>query len=158
MAAKYLLRHGAKLSLSDNGAVEAQALAHDIVAQLRNAGFQAYLVGGCVRDLVLGLPPKDFDVSTDARPDQILSLFPRSGLVGAHFGVILVRADNAQVEVATFRHDHDYADGRRPTSVTFETDPRADVLRRDFTINGLMMDPVDGAVLDFVGGQEDIAR
>jgi len=125
---------------------------------LRSAGHQAYLVGGCVRDLLLGWPPKDFDVATGAQPPEILRLFPGSGCVGAHFGVVLVRDADAQVEVATFRSDRDYADGRRPTSVRFETSPREDAVRRDFTINGLMMDPDTAEVLDFVGGRDDLDR
>jgi poly(A) polymerase len=135
-----------------------EALARDIVGTLRAAGYQACLVGGCVRDLLLGLDPKDYDVSTSAPPERIVELFPHSGLVGAHFGVVLVHHDSATVEVATFRSDHAYADGRRPDSVRFETDPKQDVLRRDFTINGLMMDPLDGSVLDYVGGREDLER
>ena len=138
--------------------MEPEALARDIVGTLRAAGHQAWLVGGCVRDLLLGVQPKDFDVSTSAPPERIVELFPHSGLVGAHFGVVMVRGDSACVEVATFRSDHDYADGRRPASVQFETSPRADVLRRDFTINGLMMDPGDGQVLDYVGGRADLER
>ena len=133
-----------------------EALAHRVVSELRAAGHQAFLVGGCVRDLLLGLAPKDFDVATDARPDRIMDLFPRSGQVGAHFGVVLVRDDFAQVEVATFRSDLDYTDGRRPDGVHFESDPRRDVLRRDFTINGLLMDPLTGEVLDLVGGRKDL--
>ena len=138
--------------------MEPEALALDIVRTLRAAGHQAWLVGGCVRDLLLGVKPKDFDVATGARPERIVELFPHSGLVGAHFGVVLVHRDSACVEVATFRSDHDYADGRRPASVQFETDPRQDALRRDFTINGLMMDPGDGEVLDYVGGRADLER
>jgi poly(A) polymerase len=133
-----------------------EALARHIVATLRQSGHQAWLVGGCVRDLLLGGDPKDFDVSTDARPERLLELFPGAGRVGAHFGVVLVRREGASVEVATFRSDRDYADGRRPAAVRFETDPRQDVLRRDFTINGLMLDPESGAVLDYVGGQADL--
>ena len=129
-----------------------------MIAKLRGAGHQAYLVGGCVRDLLLGVKPKDFDIATDARPDRIMDLFPRSGRVGAHFGVVLVRDVFDQVEVATFRSDHDYLDGRHPEQVRFETDPREDVLRRDFTINGLMMDPDTGRVLDFVDGRGDLER
>jgi poly(A) polymerase len=113
-------------------------------------------VGGCVRDLLLGGAPKDYDVATDARPAEITALFPDSNLVGAHFGVVLVREAGAQVEVATFRSDHAYIDGRHPLSVAFETDPRQDVLRRDFTINALLLDPDRDEVLDFVGGRDDI--
>jgi poly(A) polymerase len=138
--------------------VESEALARRVIAKLRGAGHQAYLVGGCVRDLVLGLKPKDFDIATDARPDRIMDLFPNSGRVGAHFGVVLVRDVFDQVEVATFRSDHDYLDGRHPEYVRFESDPREDVLRRDFTINGLMLDTETERVLDFVGGQDDLAR
>ena len=133
-----------------------ETLATRIIQTLRAARRQAYLVGGCVRDLLLGRPPKDFDVATDAPPGEILKLFPGSGCVGAHFGVVLVREASAQVEVATFRSDRDYADGRRPTSVRFESDPREDAARRDFTINGMMMDPGTGEVLDYVGGRADL--
>jgi len=135
-----------------------EALARKAIALLRAAGHQAFLVGGCVRDMLLGLPPKDFDVSTDALPRDILRLFPGSGQVGAQFGVVLVRDSQSQVEVATFRSDADYSDGRRPGAVRFERDPKADVLRRDFTINGLMMDPETGRVLDYVDGRADLER
>ncbi|MBM3775957.1 MAG: CCA tRNA nucleotidyltransferase [Acidobacteria bacterium] len=125
---------------------------------MRAAGHQAWLVGGCVRDLLLGRRPKDFDVATDARPHRIAELFADSEEVGAAFGVMLVRAGGAQVEVATFRSDHEYPDGRRPVRVRFEDDPRQDALRRDFTINALYQDPVSGKVLDFAGGRGDLAR
>lgn len=138
--------------------MEAEALARQVIAKLRSSGHQAWLVGGCVRDTLLNSRPKDYDIATDARPDRIMDLFPRSGRVGAHFGVVLVRDYFEQVEVATFRSDHDYLDGRHPEQVRFETDPREDVLRRDFTINGLMMDPEDGKVLDFVEGRRDLER
>src|SRR5215467_6158728 len=138
--------------------MEAEALARQVIGALRSAGHQAYLVGGCVRDLLLGCKPKDWDVATDARPDRIMDLFPRSGQVGAHFGVVLVRDAFFQVEVATFRSDQDYQDGRRPSVVHFETDPRQDVLRRDFTVNGLMLDPESGKLLDYVEGREDLER
>src|ERR1051325_5479675 len=138
--------------------MEPEALARQVIAKLRGAGHQAYLVGGCVRDWLLGVKPKDWDVPTDARPDRIMDLFPNSGRVGAHFGVVLVRDAFSQVEVATFRSDHDYEDGRRPASVHFERDPREDLLRRNFTINGLMMDPDTGTVLDYVGGRDDLDR
>src|SRR5215831_18155851 len=109
--------------------MEAEALARQVIATLHDAGHQAYLVGGCVRDLLLGKKPKDFDIATDARPDRIMDLFPNSGRVGAHFGVVLVRDVFAQVEVATFRSDQEYEDGRRPSGVHFEANPREDVLR-----------------------------
>ncbi len=136
--------------------MDADRLARQTIAKLRAAGHQAYLVGGCVRDLLLGAKPKDFDIATDARPDRIMDLFPNSGQVGAHFGVVMVRDVFDQVEVATFRSDQEYEDGRRPTSVRFETDPRQDVLRRDFTINGLLMDPETGQVLYYVEGRADL--
>ena len=112
--------------------------ARAIALKLRARGWVAFLVGGCVRDLLLGLDPKDFDLSTDAPPDQVMGLFPGAVLVGAHFGVVLVDG----VEVATFRSESAYGDGRHPDQVTFETDPAKDVLRRDFTINALMLDPL----------------
>src|SRR5580704_14526744 len=114
-----------------------QTQAIEIARELRSRSFQAWLVGGCVRDLALGREPKDYDIATDARPEELLGLFPRAQLVGAQFGVVLV----AGVEVATFRSDHAYTDGRHPEGITFETDPKQDVLRRDFTINGLLLDP-----------------
>ena len=137
---------------SDSG-----SLARRIIARLRENGHQAYLVGGCVRDILLGGEPDDYDVATSARPEAVLALFPRAQFVGAHFGVALVREDGAEVEVATFRSDHSYLDGRHPVAVEFESDPRQDVLRRDFTVNALLLDPVSGEVLDFVGGRADLA-
>jgi putative nucleotidyltransferase with HDIG domain len=106
--------------------------------------------------MLLGGNPKDYDIATDARPEEVTTLFPESDLVGVHFGVVLVRDSGAQVEVATFRSDHAYVDGRHPVSVEFETDPRQDVLRRDFTINGLLLDPDGGEILDLVGGLKDL--
>jgi poly(A) polymerase len=138
--------------------VDQERLARSVIARLRGAGHQALLVGGCVRDLLLGRAPKDYDVATDARPDRILDLFPNSGQVGAHFGVVLVRSDFSTVEVATFRSDHEYSDGRRPDHVHFETDPRQDALRRDFTINGLMLDVDTREVFDYVDGRADLER
>lgn len=132
------------------------SLAREISSILRSNGFQAFLVGGCVRDQLLGLVPKDFDIATDARPEQVANLFPGAYLVGAHFGVVLVRRDGDEVEVATFRSEGLYVDGRRPEHVEFERDPKQDVLRRDFTINALMLDPASGDVLDFVGGRADL--
>jgi poly(A) polymerase len=120
------------------------------------SGHSAWLVGGCVRDLLLGRVPKDFDVATSAVPAEILRLFPNAGQVGAHFGVVLVHQADAQVEVATFRSDLDYTDGRRPNAVHFESSPEQDVLRRDFTINALLLDPDTNEVLDYVGGRADL--
>jgi putative nucleotidyltransferase with HDIG domain len=136
---------------------ERAALAARIIRTLRNRGHQAYLVGGCVRDRLLGITPKDYDVSTDATPDLLLEYFPHSQSVGAHFGVILVTSPHAvHVEVATFRSEGAYLDGRRPAEVRFETNPALDAKRRDFTINGLMQDPESSLVLDFVDGQKDL--
>jgi putative nucleotidyltransferase with HDIG domain len=152
--------------------------ANSIVSTLRERGHQAYLVGGCVRDLLLGREPADYDVATDARPDEVMRIFPETYAVGAQFGVVLVPVPEAErqpehnenateefavghhhkssVEVATFRCDVGYSDGRHPDEVRFSRDPREDVQRRDFTINGLLLDPVENKVLDYVGGQSDL--
>ena len=162
--------------------------ANSIVSALRERGHQAYLVGGCVRDLLLGREPADYDVATDARPDDVMRIFPETYAVGAQFGVVLVpapersnisvipsadetshseassesrnlllgRAPKSTVEVATFRCDAGYSDGRHPDEVRFTNDPREDVQRRDFTINGLLLDPIENKVLDYVGGQDDL--
>jgi poly(A) polymerase len=131
-------------------------LAKNICRTLRAAGHQAYFVGGCVRDLQLGRKPADYDVATDARPERVQQLFPGSLSVGARFGVILVVDGDTQVEVATFRSDMGYSDGRHPDRVEYARTPQEDVSRRDFTINGLMLDPETGEVLDSVGGRDDI--
>ncbi|WP_260706309.1 CCA tRNA nucleotidyltransferase [Edaphobacter flagellatus] len=142
--------------------------ARQIAETLRGAGHQAYLAGGCVRDLLLGLAPKDYDVATSATPDAVLALFPdkKAFTVGAHFGVVLIcESDDVSTEVATFRHDGAYSDGRRPDAVRFSSDPREDVLRRDFTINGMLLDTAlydrtadaAQATLDYVGGRNDLA-
>ena len=136
----------------------ARELAADICSRLQASGFQAYLVGGCVRDLVLGREPEDYDVATDAHPARVQELFPSSVDVGARFGVILVVADSAQVEVATFRSDVGYSDGRHPDRVEYTNSPEEDVRRRDFTINGLMLDMGTQQVLDFVAGREDLRQ
>jgi poly(A) polymerase len=133
-----------------------EQLARAIAGELQARGFKAYLVGGCVRDHLLGTTPKDFDVATDATPEQLIALFPDALQVGAHFGVVLVCREHTSVEVATFRSDHAYHDGRRPSGVTFETDPKHDALRRDFTINALFLDAATEEVLDFVGGRVDL--
>ena len=155
-----------------------------VIRTLRGRGFQAYLVGGCVRDLLLGREPKDYDVATSATPAQVMEIFPETYAVGAQFGVVLVPAGDVAsnvsseeeekkidrrdvagyvsssqegaVEVATFRSDIGYSDGRHPDEVRFSQDPREDVARRDFTINGMMLDPLLGEVLDFVGGRRDL--
>ena len=144
-----------------------------IVRSLRAANHQAYLCGGCVRDELLRRDPADYDVTTDATPSEVMRIFPETYAVGAQFGVVLVplpKSEAAQheeaaiqnsehpnvVEVATFRSDIGYSDGRHPDQVRFSKDPREDVQRRDFTINGLLLDPISGQVLDFVGGRQDL--
>src|SRR3984893_9800215 len=161
-----------------------------ITGALRDHGHRAYLVGGCVRDLLLGREPADYDVTTDATPDEVMRIFPETYAVGAQFGVVLVpdpdtrvqekpvipseaevwrsqapaqprgllldRRHAGVVEVATFRSDMGYSDGRHPDQVRFSRDPREDVERRDFTVNGLLLDPLNSEVLDYVGGQKDL--
>ena len=143
--------------------------AREILTALRAAGYQAHFAGGCVRDLLLGVEPKDFDVATSATPDVVMGMFAKTYSVGAHFGVVLVCTPSVDgeiaTEVATFRHDGAYSDGRRPDAVRFSADPREDVLRRDFTINGMLLDPMlyeetgdaAAATLDYVGGREDLS-
>ena len=160
---------------------DVREFAISIVGALRQHGHQAYLVGGCVRDLLLGREPADYDVASDATPDEVMRIFPETYAVGAQFGVVLVPVPEAQrpkqnesfteaangefppghhhkscVEVATFRCDVGYSDGRHPDEVRFSKDPREDVQRRDFTINGLLLDPLEDRVLDYVGGQVDL--
>ena len=130
----------------------------EIIRRLRDKGHQAYLVGGCVRDLVMGREPKDYDVSTDATPEQVVELFPNGLTVGAQFGVVIVPREPGNVEVATFRSDGLYSDGRHPNEVRYSKTAKEDVERRDFTINGLLMDPETGEVLDYVGGRADLER
>ena len=139
-----------------NLTMQPRELAERICRDLRAAGHQAYLVGGCVRDLLLGREPADYDVATDATPERVQQLFPGSLTVGAQFGVIIVVDDSTQVEVATFRSDVGYSDGRHPDQVVFSRSPQEDVRRRDFTINGLLLDPQTGQVCDFVGGRDDL--
>ncbi len=142
--------------LSHNHSVTPREMANSICDTLRRSGYQALLVGGCVRDLLLGHEPADYDVTTDATPEQVVSLFPESIAVGAQFGVILIPRDGLKVEVATFRSDVGYSDGRHPDSVVYSKTPQEDVQRRDFTINGLLMRHDTGEVLDFIGGQADL--
>ena len=130
--------------------------AAEVVRRLRAEGFQAYFVGGCVRDLVMGCEPKDYDVATDATPAEVVRLYPESLTVGAQFGVVIVPRSEGNVEVATFRSDGRYDDGRHPAEVRYARTPQEDVRRRDFTINGLLFDPASEEVLDYVGGQADI--
>ena len=126
-----------------------------IVKQLRSEGFEALLAGGCVRDMLLGRDAKDYDVATSARPKEIIRLFRRTIKVGAKFGVIIVLTDARQVEVATFRTEADYADGRHPGTVVFSS-AAEDAKRRDFTINGMFYDPIEKKIIDFVRGRADI--
>lgn len=129
----------------------------DVIKTLRGRGHQAYLVGGCVRDILLGREPADYDVATSATPDETLAMFPKALAVGAQFGVVLVPFGSNKVEVATFRSDGAYSDGRHPDEVRFSKTPQEDVQRRDFTINGLLLDPLDNdRLLDFVGGRSDL--
>ncbi len=170
--------------------ITAKQHATDIVRELRERGHQAYFAGGCVRDLLLGREPADYDVATDATPQQVMQIFPQTFAVGAQFGVVLVplsketdqgdevsaqslsqtgskpigsqtdddsTRSKSAVEVATFRSDVGYSDGRHPDEVRFSKSPREDVERRDFTINGMMLDPATNEVLDFVGGRDDLA-
>jgi poly(A) polymerase len=140
--------------------VTEREFATDVVKRLRDAGHQAFWAGGCVRDYLLGLSPKDYDVATDARPEQVRALFRRTVAVGMSFGVVQVLGPRAaggplRVEVATFRSDGAYSDGRHPDNVVFAS-AREDALRRDFTINGMFYDPVDERLIDYVGGREDL--
>ena len=141
--------------------MDARELANHICDTLRREGYQAYLVGGCVRDILLGREPADYDVATDATPDRVQELFPNSLAVGAKFGVIVVTENSEgsgglQVEVATFRSDVGYSDGRHPDHVMYAKLPQEDVKRRDFTVNALLLDPQTEEVLDFVGGRDDL--
>jgi poly(A) polymerase len=159
----WLLAQRVPLNLSSPKAQEAAR----IVETLRSHGHSAYLAGGCVRDLILGREPTDYDVATSATPDEVMRVFPQTYAVGAQFGVVLVpirrdgtqgERDNYSIEVATFRSDGAYSDGRHPDQVQFSKEARLDVQRRDFTINGLLLDPVGPIVLDFVGGRSDLER
>jgi poly(A) polymerase len=128
-----------------------------VIETLHQAGYLAFLVGGCVRDLLLKREPADYDVATDATPDKVMKIFPKTYAVGAQFGVVLVAVgENETVEVATFRSDVGYSDGRHPDEVRFTKTPQEDVQRRDFTINGLLLDPLSDEVFDYVGGRKDL--
>jgi len=135
-----------------------ERLAKEIVTELRAKGHIAYFAGGFVRDRLLGIPSSDIDIATSALPNEIAGIFPEHFLVGAQFGVCVVRHKNHTFEVATFRQDVAYKDGRRPTEVLLRSTPEEDAKRRDFTVNGMFFDPLAEEVLDFVGGQEDLKR
>ncbi len=130
--------------------------AREVAMRLRGTGHIAYFAGGCVRDMLRDLTPKDYDIVTDARPEEVQKIFPRTYAVGARFGVIIVLQNDFQFEVATFRSDEAYMDGRHPSEVRFSS-PEEDAKRRDFTINGMFYDPVAEEVIDFIGGRSDIA-
>ncbi|MYA80662.1 MAG: CCA tRNA nucleotidyltransferase [Acidobacteriia bacterium] len=136
--------------------MDSEQLSLEIINTLRSHGHEAYWAGGCVRDRLLGIAAKDYDVATDATPENLLRYFPDAIRVGAQFGVVLVRRDCVDVQVATFRSDHDYRDGRRPEGVTFTRNAKEDVGRRDFTINGILFDPVGKKYLDYVEGRADL--
>ena len=129
--------------------------ATEIVRRLQTAGFSAFWVGGCVRDFLLGREPQDYDIATDARPEQIEKLFKRTRAVGRKFGVMIVVEGKQQFQVATFRAETDYQDGRRPGKVVFSS-AEADAQRRDFTVNGLFFDPIAEKLHDWVGGEKDL--
>lgn len=136
---------------------EREQCARRVCAVLSRAGHRALLAGGCVRDKLLGVPPKDYDVATSARVDEIRALFPGALEIGAAFGVMMLPLHEGRIEITCFRRDGPYLDGRHPASVTF-TDEREDALRRDFTINAMFLDPENDALLDYVHGQEDLRR
>ncbi|MDE0106368.1 MAG: CCA tRNA nucleotidyltransferase [Bryobacterales bacterium] len=127
-----------------------------VIQRLQSNGFKAYWVGGCVRDELLGRPIKDRDVATDARPEQVVRLFKRARRAGQRFGVVQVRDDDGFTEVATFRREGPYSDGRRPDNVSYTNDPKQDAIRRDFTVNAMFFDPVSNRRLDFTGGAADL--
>lgn len=137
--------------------MNSRELANSVCATLQQNGYQAFLVGGCVRDLLLQRAPADFDVATDATPTDVLRIFPNALDVGAHFGVVLLNQDSLKVEIATFRSDIGYSDGRHPDQVVYSKTPQEDVQRRDFTMNGLLMRHDTGEVLDFVNGRPDLS-
>src|SRR5665213_816585 len=132
-----------------------KAVAKEIVERLQKAGFAAFWVGGCVRDFLLGREPQDFDIATDAKPEQVEKLFRKTIPVGKKFGVMIVVENNQQFQVATFRAEADYRDGRRPTKIAF-ANAEADALRRDFTVNGLFYNPGTQKIHDWVGGEKDL--
>lgn len=137
--------------------MDVQNCAIIVVKKLVNAGYVAYFAGGWVRDFLMGHPSADIDIATNAPPEKIITLFPKTLQVGARFGVVVVIVDNHQFEVSTFRKDMDYIDGRRPSAIALST-PEEDAQRRDFTINGMFYDPLEEKVIDFVQGQDDLEK
>jgi poly(A) polymerase len=137
-------------------AADSKQAAREVAGALRAAGHDAWFVGGAVRDRLLGRPVHDYDITTDATPDRLSALFPDALQVGASFGVVLVRRAGIQVQIATYRSEWSYRDGRHPGEVRFETDVRRDLERRDFTVNALLEDPFNGEVRDYVGGRADL--
>lgn len=133
-------------------------IAVDIAGRLRDGGFSAYIVGGAPRDIFMGTTPKDFDICTSATPDEVTRLFPHSHAVGAAFGVITVVEGDYNFEVATYREERDYMDGRRPETVRYSKTPFEDVSRRDFTVNALLLDPFENKIIDYTGGVEDLHK
>ena len=131
--------------------------ARSILATLNQHGYKAYFCGGSVRDLLLGQPPKDYDIVTSARPEEVRKIFPRTIAVGIQFGIVRVVLGHDNFEVATFRQDGNYQDGRRPETIRF-SDEQGDALRRDFTINGLFLDPGQNKIIDYVAGEQDLHR
>ncbi len=141
--------------MTNTAGISSSELAASIVLRLQQSGFSAFWVGGCVRDFLLGREPQDYDIATDARPEQIEKLFKRTLAVGRKFGVMIVVEGKHQFQVATFRAEADYQDGRRPETVRF-ADAKADARRRDFTVNGLFYDPIAEKLHDWVGGKKDL--
>jgi poly(A) polymerase len=136
--------------------VNKKELAFIVAKKLKDNGFQAYYAGGCVRDSIMNLEPADYDIATDALPDEVMKIFKKTIPIGAHFGVVLALEEGVPFEITTFRSDGAYVDGRHPESVKFSKTPQDDVKRRDFTINGLLYDPFNDQVLDYVNGVSDI--
>jgi len=131
-------------------------IAKHLVTQLKNSGYKAFCVGGCTRDMLMNVPPKEYDITTSATPEEVSNIFSHTIPVGVSFGVILVLIGHYRFEVATFRKDEGYSDSRHPEYVTYSTDEEEDVLRRDFTINGMLYDPIEEEAIDYAGGLDDI--
>jgi poly(A) polymerase len=133
-------------------------MAKGIVGQLKRAGFKAFLVGGCVRDIAMGIPPQEYDIATSATPQDVMKIFPSTVPVGVSFGVVLVLEGNNKFEVASFRKEEKYTDGRHPDRVVYSANEKDDVMRRDFTINGMLYEPFEETIIDLIGGLDDIKR